>query len=156
VAYATFKREYLNQQRKEQPMTTSATLSGNIIIGSTTDPTKQIKVPLSTDLPPKTSGDFSFKYGPKPPADSANIVLADFISWATGAVGISFKSTDLPTSLQTLSIALTELDLNTNGNITVATSLGSVQAGKWNDQWTPITGVGIALDSVALKVTRTP
>ncbi|QYG07568.1 hypothetical protein [Janthinobacterium sp. PAMC25594] len=138
-------------------MTVTTTLKGNIVIGTSTDPTKNISIPIETQLPPAKAQEFEFKYGPQAPQDAITIVVGDFITWAATAVGLTVTDADLPTSLKTLSVAVTQLDMNTNGNLTLATSLGSVDADKkWKDDWTPIAGIAISLQGVALSIVRTP
>ncbi len=135
---------------------TKVTLSADIKIGT------DITIPISTPLPPTNPGEFSFQYPapgapPVKPANAPKIAVGKFLTWAE-SLGSSVTKSNLPTSLQTLNIAVTKLDLDTKGTVEVDVTIGKMTTGanpKWDSTWTPISGLSLSLSDVSLSVNRT-
>lgn len=141
------------------PTSTTATLtttvSGTIVIGSATEPAKQIKVPVSTKLPPETSGKFAFSYKADDLDKATKIKVGDFIAWAAAQLGLTTKVTDLPASLRDLSVAVLKLEFDTSGKFLIDVEIGTESGGKFDPSWHPIPGLDtFMISDVTLEVKK--
>jgi hypothetical protein len=130
----------------------SVILDGTVLIG---EGDQTIAIPINTTIPPATPGEFVFDYQNDDPADAAKINVGPFIVWVANTFGIAVKDTDLPTSLQTMSIAVLKLHFDTKGNVEVKIQIGSMVANKWESIWTPIDALPkFKLDSLTIETTN--
>jgi len=111
-----------------------ARVSGTIVIGT-------VNVPISTDLPPTTPGTFLFDYEAKDPKNpDVSGSVGEFVTWLGTELGIGITSSDLPTSLASLSFGLVTLKFNTSFTVFDAIVLmGTLSGGTFAATWTPIT-----------------
>jgi hypothetical protein len=109
-----------------------AKVSGTINIGS-------VAIPISTPLPPKTTGEFVFDYeaaDPKNPTASGSI--GDLLTWIK-QFGLDIPVSDLPSSLQTLAFGLVTLKFNTSFTLfDVVVLMGTEKDKTFTATWTPI------------------
>jgi hypothetical protein len=131
--------------------TLTTTVSGTIVIGTGTT---AVSIPVSTVLPPKTPGDFSFSYTADNIDTATKIPIGELISWAATNLGSKTTATELPSSLQTLNIAVETLKFDTGGNFDLKVEIGKETDGKWDADWTPITGLPLSLSAVSLEFDR--
>jgi hypothetical protein len=132
-------------------MALKANVAGTIAIGT-------LNVPIETSLPPPTPGKFVFDYAAADPAHPDSVIeVGVFIGWAGTELGLGVKTSDLPTSLQTLSIAIDKLHLDTDGNIDIKVELGTLTGTTWDGSWTPISSLStFKLVGLTMEVTLTP
>ena len=133
----------------------TTTVSGTIVIGSATDAAKQIKVPISTKLPPETAGQFAFSYKADDLDKATKIKVGDFFTWARAQLGLDTQTTDLPATLRDLSVAVLKLEFNTSGKFDIAVEIGTESGGKFDASWHPIPGLtSFAISDVTLEVKK--
>lgn len=128
--------------------TLTTTISGTIEIGSGTTP---IKIPVNSQLPPATAGDLKFSYTlPAGETPSSFLTVGDLISWAASNLGSGVTAADLPSSLTSLSMAVSNLLIDTKGEFKLGMLFGSDSNKTWNPTWTPFAGVS-GLDKLSLS-----
>lgn len=130
------------------PTTLTTTVSGTITIGSGTT---AINVPIETTLPPATPGEFVFYYQADSVDSATKIPVGQFIAWAAAQLGATTKASDLPTSLQNLSIAVETLNFDTSGDFDIAVEIGTEADGKFDADWKPISGLALTISDVKLE-----
>lgn len=133
-------------------MALTSNVAGTLIIGSGTD---EVKVPLSTDLPPTNPGTFAFSYEESDIDKATKIPVGTMIEWAVNELASTTKVDDLPDSLKNLSIAVQEAALDTTGKIDLVVQIGKVVSGAWDADWQPISGLDLKLSQVTLGFHRT-
>lgn len=130
-------------------MTTTATLTGNIQIGST----NPISIPINTTLPPTTAGELVFQYTLPTGQEPETVISVDeFLTWATSMLSLNLPVNDLPTSLTSLSIGVSNLKIDTKGEFDIGVLFGSLTDKKWSSSWTPISGLPFAFSDLKLEV----
>lgn len=132
-------------------LTLTTTVSGTITIGTAPN---AINVPISTTLPPTVPGDFVFYYEATSVDTATKIPVGAFIAWAAAQLGATTKESDLPTSLQQLTVAVEKLNFDTKGDFDIAVEIGKEVDGKFDADWTPITGLSLTISDVRLEFAR--
>jgi hypothetical protein len=131
-------------------MTTTATLTGNIQIGSGNNP---ISIPIDTTLPPATAGELVFQYALPAGQEPASVIsVGDFLTWATSMLSLNLPVNDLPASLTSLSIGVSNLKIDTKGEFDIGVLFGTLTDNKWSASWSPITGLPFAFNDLKLEV----
>ncbi|SFE12504.1 hypothetical protein [Paracidovorax konjaci] len=123
--------------------TLTTTISGTIEIGS-------IPIPINTVLPPATPGQLKFTYElPANQPPTSFLSVGELVDWAATNLGSPITKADLPTSLTTLSVAVNNLLIDTQGEFELGMLFGSDTGGKWNPTWTPFASIAV-LDKLSL------
>ncbi|MDA8457175.1 hypothetical protein M4R22_20655 [Acidovorax sp. GBBC 3334] len=121
--------------------TLTTTISGTIEIGSGANP---IAIPINSVLPPTTPGQLKFTYQlPAGQAPTSFLSVGDLVTWAATNLSSPVTAADLPSSLTTLSVAVDNLLIDTQGEFELGMLFGSDTGGKWNPTWTPFAGVAL-------------
>jgi hypothetical protein len=133
-------------------MATTALLSLNLKIGQT-------EIPISTPIPPPKDTKVKFSYELEPNATEPKYIVSvgDFCTWAAN-IGFSGAATDLPSSLQALSVGIKKIVVDTDaGEYDAAVIFGKKDgAGKWTADWKPADGIPLTFSNVALEVEHEP
>lgn len=126
---------------------TTAELSGNIMIGT-------LNIPVRTALPPTTIGQLVFSYDLPAGETPTNVLkVGDFITWATSKLHI--PDPGLPSSLSDFSVGVSHLLIDTSGTFEIAVLMGSMDP-TWNPTWTPVQGLPFSLSNLRLEVDYGP
>lgn len=126
-----------------------STISGNILIGPDTKP---LTIPINSVLPPSKPGELKFEYSlPEGTAPTSFISVGDLLTWAKTNLSSPVSATDLPSSLDKLSVAVSNILVDTAGKFDLGMLFGTDTGGKWDPKWTPIESLPFSLSDVEIK-----
>jgi hypothetical protein len=132
--------------------TTTGTLSLTLQIGSTS-------IPIETPIPPvagSTSLTFSYTLPDTATAPVYVVSVGDFVTWAAN-IGFTGTLSNLPTSLQALSVGIKKIVIDTDkGQYDAAVIFGKMTNNVWDPSWKPVNDLPISFKNVSLEVDREP
>jgi hypothetical protein len=129
-------------------MTVVAKLAGSVSIGSGPN---SITIPIATPLP-AINDTLVFRYDlPAGTAPSETLSVDEFVKWATKEMGISDPG--LPKSLGSLSVGVSHMLIDTEGQFQIGVLFGSGSGASWDPTWVPFSGLpSLSFAGVVMEV----